>query len=122
MAKFEARRLDPLHAMLLGNLVWGIALGLLFVLGVYLLDLGHIRTLMAKSRDGLLALALLTLGSVVTFASVVMGGAVMLLPSGEDDGPGRGHGQRRGTAGPILLRALVPLRLGATPGRIGPKA
>lgn len=102
MSQKLSRRRDPVHALLLGNLLWGIGLGLAFVAGVYALDLGHIRTLVASSPDGLLAMALLTGGSVITFASVVMGGAIMMIPREEDEGP---KGGRR------LLRALVPLRV-----------
>lgn len=103
MTHRNAGKLDPIHAMLLGNLIWGIGLGLVFALGVYLLDLGHIRILAGKSRDGMLALGLLTVGSVITFASVVMGGAVMLLPRGDEPEPKGGNR--------VLLRALVPVRV-----------
>lgn len=105
MAKQDRKRLDPVHAMLLGNLLWGMGLGVAFAIGVYGLDLGHIRTLVNKSPDGVLAMALLTAGSVITFASAVMGGAVMLLPRGDEDKP---QGGSR-----ILLRALVPVRVKA---------
>lgn len=103
MAPRISKRMDPVHAMLLGNLLWGMGLGVAFSAGVYGLDLGHIRTLVGKSPDGLLAMALLTAGSVITFASAVMGGAVMLLPRGDDDKPQGGNR--------ILMRALVPVRV-----------
>ena len=107
MHKTVRRPLDPVHAMLLGNLVWGVVLGLGFAGGVYLLDLGHIRTLVSQSPDGLLAMALLSAGSVITFASVVMGGAEMLIPGeNEPRSPRGGKG--------MLLRALVPLRATAS--------
>jgi hypothetical protein len=105
------KRLDPIHAMLLGNLVWGIGLGLLFAAGIYGFDLGHIRTLAAKSPNGMLAVALLTAGSVITISSVVMGGAVMLIPRAESDEP---KGGRR-----VFLRALVPVRVRAVAGAQG---
>lgn len=102
--KPQTRRMDPIHAMLLGNLLWGLGLGLVFAFGVYALDLGHIRTLVHGSREGLLAMTLLCVGSMITFASVVMGGAIMLIPRPEDDNkPTRGKG--------IVLRALVPVRI-----------
>jgi hypothetical protein len=97
---------DPLLTMVLGNLLWGMGLGLVFAGGVYLLDLGHIRTLVNNSPDGLLAMALLAMGSVITFGSVVMGGAVMLLPREDDRTPPGGGG--------VTLRALVPLRVKVT--------
>jgi hypothetical protein len=104
------QRRDPIHAMLLGNLLWGIGLGLVFAGGVYALDLGHIRHLVNNSPDGLLAMALLTMGSVITFGSVVMGGAVMMLPRSDDETPRGGKG--------VLLRVLVPLRVrAAAPAR-----
>lgn len=103
MSQHSRRRRDPLLAMLLGNLIWGVGLGVVFAGGVYALNLGHIRTLVNNAPDGLLAMALLTMGSVVTFASVVMGGAVMMLPREEDKTPKGGKG--------VLLRVLVPLRV-----------
>lgn len=104
--KLLARRMDPIHAMLLGNLIWGLGLGLVFAFGVYALDLGHIRTLVHGSREGVLAMSLLCVGSMITFASVVMGGAVMLIPRPEDERkPPRGKN--------VLLRALVPVRVHA---------
>lgn len=105
MEQRKNKRLDPIHAMLLGNLVWGMALGFLFAAAIYGFDLGHIRTLAAKSPDGWLAVALLTAGSVITISSAVMGGAVMLIPRSDDETPKGGRG--------VLLRALVPVRVRA---------
>ena len=111
MARQSRKRRDPIHAMLLGNLVWGIGLGLAFAGGVYLLNLGNIRTLVNNSPDGLLAMALLSMGAVITFASVVMGGAVMMLPRSDDKPPRGGKG--------VVLRVLVPLRVKVAAGAQG---
>ncbi|MFN3483818.1 hypothetical protein [Rhabdaerophilum calidifontis] len=97
-----ARRRDPLFALLLGNALWGGALGLAFVAGVLALDLGHLRRLIGFDAEGLLALALLAGGSIVTFASVAMGGAIMMIEPRDPPAAGR----RR-------LTQLVPAPLGA---------
>lgn len=84
------RRASPLLAMLAVNALWGAGLGLLFVAGVLALDIGHLRKLLTLSADGAIALALLSVGSMVTFASVVTGGAVMMLGKSRDSGPRSG--------------------------------
>jgi len=90
---------DPLLALLAVNAAWGGLLGIGFVVGAIALDLGHLRQLLTLSIDGAIALGLLTIGSVVTFASVVMGGAVMMI-SRDGDGP---------TSGKRKLARLVPV-------------
>lgn len=100
----RAPRRNPLLSMLAVNGLWGGALGIAFVAGVIALDLGHLQKLLTLSTDGLIALGLLTIGSVVTFASVVMGGAVMMM------GRGRNGGPRDGRREPVHL---VPVRVTA---------
>lgn len=89
-ASDPSRRRDPLLAMLATNALWGAGLGILFVVGVIALDLGHLRQLLTFSADGALALALLSVGSIVTFASVAMGSAVMMLGKKSDAVPRSG--------------------------------
>ena len=95
------KRPDPLLALLAGNALWGGVLGIGFVVGAVALDLGHLRQLLTFSADGAIALGLLTIGSVITFASVVMGGAVMMI-SRDEHGP---------TSGQRALARLVPVRV-----------
>lgn len=97
-----ARRRNPLLAMLAANALWGGVLGVGFVVGVIALDLGHLRKLLTFTPDGMIALGLLTIGSIVTFASVVMGGAVMMMERKDDK-------ELRG--GKRALRRLVPVRV-----------
>lgn len=108
-----ARHRNPLLAMLAANALWGGALGVAFVVGVIALDLGHLRKLLTFTPDGMIALGLLTIGSIVTFASVVMGGAVMMMARKDDKGP---RGGRR------ALRHLVPVRVMAAARRGGRSA
>jgi hypothetical protein len=82
------------------NATVGAALGLGFVAALLALDLHGIGRLIRGSEDPIAALVLLTGGFVVTFASVVAGGAIMLLPS-EHSGTGRG----------------TPRQAAATPGK-----
>ncbi len=94
----------PLFRLLLINGLAGAALGVLFVMGILAIDVAGIRTLLASTGEWVIGLALLTMGSVTTFASVAMGGAIMLMPKPKDPGPGGpagGHG------------ALVPARVAA---------
>lgn len=101
---------DPLFALLIGNGLWGAALGLVFVAGVLALDLGHIRSLVLASPDGVTALALLSVGNIVTFASAAMGGAVMMASKKPPTPPsaGRRLGARLGEPVP----APVPAKAG----------
>lgn len=97
----SGRKPEALFRLLAINGAAGAALGVLFVLGVLALDVASIRTLLIATGDWVIALSLLTMGSVVTFASVAMGGAIMMIPR-DENGPGRGQRQRIGD--------LVPLR------------
>lgn len=83
------RQRDPLFVLLTINGIAGALLGILFVAGAIWLDIGHLRRLVGFTTDGVIAVALLTAGSIITFGSVVMGGAIMMLGrkerNGEDD-------------------------------------
>lgn len=105
-----AKRRNPLLAMLAANALWGGVLGVGFVVGVIALDLGHLRKLLTFTPDGMIALGLLTIGSIVTFASVVMGGAVMMLERKDDNGP---RGGKRSVRHLVPVRVTVAARPGA---------
>ncbi|MCZ8186625.1 MAG: hypothetical protein O9308_09600 [Beijerinckiaceae bacterium] len=89
------------HALFRLLAVNGLAGGLLgigFVIGILVLDVARIGTMLATSGDWLVPVSLLAMGSIVTFASVAMGGAIMLLPREADPegdaGPRPGLPQR----------------------------
>lgn len=87
---------------LLRHAVIGIAIAILFVGGLIAFDIARLGTLVVQSSAGPVAVIALTIALGITFGSVQMGMAVMLLHADEDGaGPGRGR------------RALVPLRLAA---------
>lgn len=74
---------------LLRHAAIGIGLASLFVGALTVLDMFHLGSLMRGSPDGLLALAVLTAALGITFGSVQMGFAVMLM--GEDEQPPKGR-------------------------------
>lgn len=84
---------DPLFALLAVNGIAGALLGLAFVAGAVWLDIGHLRRLVDFSSDGIIALLMLSAGSIITFGSVAMGSAVMMLGrKDKDDDENDGHG------------------------------
>jgi hypothetical protein len=95
------RSRGSLPAFLAVNALGGGLLGLAFAVAIVALDLGHLRQLITFSAEGALAMGLLAMGCIVTFASVVMGSAVMLIGSDEDE-PASGH---------RVLRDLIPVRV-----------
>ena len=94
---------DPLFTLLIINGAAGALLGILFVAGAIWLDIGHLRRLVGLSTDGVIAVALLTAGSIITFGSVVMGGAIMMLGRKERES----HDDRGGGAAIHAIPALV---------------
>lgn len=69
---------NPLFRLLLINGLAGAALGVAFVAGVIALDVAGIRTLLVQTGDWAVALSMLVIGCVSTFASVTMGSAIMM--------------------------------------------
>jgi tetrahydromethanopterin S-methyltransferase subunit E len=63
----------------------GVAAGMVFLAGLIIVDLAGLRTLIWTSANPILPLALLAAGLSITFGGVAMAGAVMMLPSREDD-------------------------------------
>lgn len=90
---------------LAANLAIGVAAALIFVAGVFLLDIASLRTLSANSPDGLLAVIALTILTIITFGSAAMGTGIFLLP--KDDAPRR---PTRGGLRPLIAPAPVPVR------------
>lgn len=86
---------NPLFRLLVVHGVAGAILGVLFVIGVLTLDLAGIHSLLSRTGEWVVGLALLTMGSITTFASVSMGGAIMLMPKEEEprEPPERGLGE-----------------------------
>lgn len=86
----------------------GYAMAIVFVAAILALDLGGLATLVSTSRFGILAVAMLTFFTGLTFASLQMGIAVMSLKEeGEgDDAAGRGKGAEAFglEPAPVLLR------------------
>lgn len=96
---------NPLFHLLLVNGLAGAGLGLVFVAGVLVLDLASLRTLLMQTGEWAVGLSLLVIGSVSTFASVAMGGAIMLVPSDRTKTP---PGRK---AGPLVYaRQAQPVR------------
>jgi len=86
----------------------GAALGLAFAGALVLVDAHGIGALMARSESGLVAFAMLAVGFMVTGGSLVAGGAIMLIGSGEPR-DGDSPGGWRGLV-PIRVRAAGKLR------------
>jgi hypothetical protein len=70
---------QPLIRLLAINLAAGFAAALLMLGGLLALNPGNLRGLILADRMGATALGLLLFGLTVTFGSVAMGSAVMML-------------------------------------------
>jgi hypothetical protein len=84
----------PLIRLLAINLAGGFAAALLMLGGLLVLDPGDLRELIFADRMGATALGLLLFGLTVTFGSVAMGSAVMMLGT-ERKKDGGGGGKRK---------------------------
>ncbi len=100
--------MPKLLMFLLVHAAIGFAIAGLFVLALVGLDIGGFGSLVGRSSVAPLALGVLTAFLGLTFASVQMGAAIMLLPKDHEDGRGGGSGRPA---------ALVPVRIGAVPRR-----
>jgi hypothetical protein len=94
---------NPLFRLLLINGLAGAGLGIVFVAGVLSLDLASLRTLLVQTGEWAVGLSLLVIGSVSTFASVAMGGAIMLVRSDRPKTPPSGK------AGPLVYARQAQL-------------
>ncbi len=95
---------------LLRNALAGVVLADAFVAYLILADVGGLGTLILASPDWLLVMGLLLVGMGVTFGSVQMGIAVMLLAA--DEGDSSGSRQRLAQFRPA---ALLPAQAAAAP-------
>lgn len=96
---------------LLRHALIGVGLGALFVGALVLLDIGRLGTLAGQSASGLIALVVLTCAVGITFGSVQMGFAVMLMS--EDEGtPRKGRPARSGNRLVKLARVRIAARNG----------
>jgi heme/copper-type cytochrome/quinol oxidase subunit 4 len=95
---------DPLHRLLVVNLLSGALIGVLFVTGLLWTDAYGLRTLMMRDSDGMIALLALCAGCIITSASVVAGSAIMMNRKSDDDDDHRG--------GPGI-HELVPVKVRA---------
>ncbi len=94
---------DPLHRLLVINLLSGAAIGLVFVAGLLWTDAYGLRSLIMRDQDGLVALFALCAGCIITASSVVAGSAIMMNSKSRDDDDDRGGGPG--------IRELVPIRI-----------
>lgn len=106
----------PAHVLFLArHALIGFVLAACFVGAMAWFDIAGLRTLAAKSDSTLVAFPVLTFFLGLTFASVQMGAAIMLLPHDEKSGGGGGGSSRVGawlahTFGPPAT--LAPVRAG----------
>lgn len=89
----------------------GVGVGALFVGTLVLLDVARLGTLMTQSSSGLIALIVLTGAVGITFGSVQMGFAIMLLGD-DDETPGKGRRARMRAAQMTPALARIQPRSG----------
>jgi hypothetical protein len=73
------RRLPPLLRYLGLHLVLGCAIGVCFVSLLVLLNIAGLHDLMSEAEDPVLPMIMLYVFNMLTFSSVTMGAAIMLL-------------------------------------------
>lgn len=95
--------MTPLVRFLIRHAAIGCAIAVAFVGVLVTFDIGGLRSLAGSSSSGPLAIVLLTVASALTFASVQMGFAIMLLGVN----PRKDGGKRR----PALSLALSVVRV-----------
>ncbi len=83
---------QPLLRLLAINLAAGVSVALIMLGGLLALNPGHLRELIFADRMSFAAFGLLLFGLVVTFGSVAMGSAVMML--GKENKKNGGGGKR----------------------------
>ncbi len=98
----EDRAMPFLVRFLLRHAAIGIGVAAVFVALLVAFDVAHLASLFAHSPDGLLALGVLTVALGITFGSVQMGFAVMLMD--DEDGPPSGRRARLTRLVPKLAR------------------
>lgn len=102
---------------LLRHAAIGFGVACVFVALLLALDAHGLRTLMVRGADGWLAAGVLTFAMGLTFGSVQMGVAVMLLTARDEGGRGRRRPTRRSPAAAHLAGPLTPVPVPARPPR-----
>ncbi|MBN8533394.1 MAG: hypothetical protein J0L51_04825 [Rhizobiales bacterium] len=97
---------NPLFRLLVIHGVAGAVLGVAFVAGLLVLDVAGIHSLLSRTGEWVVGLSLLTMGSITTFASVSMGGAIMMMPKEEEPR----EPPRRGLREPVPVMSAIPRR------------
>ncbi len=101
---------NPLFRLLTINGLIGVFVSLMFLAGVFALNVGNLRHLVVQADNPVLPVAMLAFGLIITLTSVVMGTAVMMLKNPDVGGPGRGKRIRlEGYRQMELAPALVPV-------------
>jgi hypothetical protein len=108
---------QPLFRLLAVNLAIGVSAAALMLGGLLALNPHGLRDLIVADRSPLVALGLLLFGLIVTFGSVAMGSAVMMIGQG-DSGGGKPKSASvrlglRLRLHPSLTKAKLLLRFGA---------
>jgi hypothetical protein len=94
-------RLPLLHLLAI-NLAAGVTIAALMLGGLLALNPGNLRGLIVADRNGAAALILLGFGLAITFGSVAMGSAIMML--------GRKPKEPRGGGTPLAIRVVDKAR------------
>jgi hypothetical protein len=81
--------MTQLNRFLLKHALIGGAVGMMFVATLLALDVANLASLMGRSPSGILAAVILAFATGLTFGSVQMGFAVMLMT--DDSGPRAGR-------------------------------
>ena len=101
-----ARMKNRIVPYLIRNGLAGAGIGVLVVAAILVLDIGQVGTLLFNGSDTVVGLILMVWFFALTFASVAMGSAIMVLghrPKGSDPD--------KGTRAPSgLAHALVPVK------------
>jgi len=101
--------MPELIKIILRNAAIGFGIAAIFVTALLISDTGGVGTLVANSESGLLAVALLTFFTGLTFGSAQIGFVIM---SGDWSDKDKGRGQRLKLAPPPLLRPVpVPAKI-----------
>ena len=77
----------PLFRLLFINLLLGVGLAIAFVVALLWLDPAGIGSLLVKDHSPIVAFIVLAGSFIVTFGSLMMGSAIMLLPKEEPKNP-----------------------------------
>lgn len=94
---------NPVLSLVLFNALGGAIVALAIVGAFLALDIGRLGTLIGGTESPAVAVALLSVGFVITFASAAIGSAIMRL--GQIDGRDR-RGGGVGVPVPIRVRAV----------------